>query len=74
MPVVREAAGSGLTRAAFEHLEACAHCGGHHAIACPRVRSLEFHPDHSVRRVEFWRTWDDSRVTYIEDLPAEPDA
>lgn len=70
---MREAAGSGLTRAGLAELPECTHCGGHHAVACPRVRSIEFHPDHSVRRVEFWHVWDESRVAYLEDLPEEDD-
>lgn len=46
----------------------CAHCGGFHVRACPRVRRIEFHPNGSVAAVEFWRAdqtdwtgvvWDD---------------
>lgn len=31
----------------------CGWCGAHHTGSCPRVKSLEFYPDGSVRRVEF---------------------
>lgn len=31
----------------------CRWCGMHHAGACLRVRALEYHPDGSLRRVEF---------------------
>ena len=31
----------------------CPHCGMFHATTCPRVKAVEYHPDGSVRRVEF---------------------
>lgn len=47
----------------------CAHCGGVHAIACPRVRRMRFRPDgQSLYEVEFWETWDKTRVVWPEDL------
>lgn len=32
----------------------CAHCGGYHARACPRVKRLAFHPNGGAAEVEFW--------------------
>lgn len=50
---------SRLTDKQREELEqgddACSHCGGYHARACPRVRRIEFHPNGVVGSVEFWR-------------------
>lgn len=56
----------------------CAHCGGIHSHACPRVKRLQFSNDgSSVVEVEFWPEgrWDATRVKWIEDLPpvAEPE-
>jgi heterodisulfide reductase subunit C len=31
----------------------CGHCGGCHAGACPRVKSIEYNPDGTVRKVEY---------------------
>lgn len=67
MPDVRPE--SGLTLDAFKDTAPCQHCGGYHAIACPRIRSLRFMPSGTVERVEFWPEWDESRVIYPEDLP-----
>lgn len=47
----------------------CVHCGGVHAIACPRVRSMRFRSDGSVIGVEFWadNEWPKNRVIFLED-------
>ena len=31
----------------------CAYCGVWHSGTCPKVKSIEYHPDGTVRRVEF---------------------
>lgn len=31
----------------------CQHCGMIHEATCPRIRAIEYHPDGSVKRVEF---------------------
>jgi hypothetical protein len=31
----------------------CVHCGCWHAGACPRVKAVEYHPDGTVKRVEY---------------------
>lgn len=60
------------TLARLHSADTCAHCGGIHAISCPRVRSLQFRADGGIDRVEFWERWDASRVVYPEDLPPLP--
>ena len=31
----------------------CAFCGQLHSYRCPTVRAIEYHPDGSIKRVEF---------------------
>lgn len=52
---------------------ACVHCGGSHAVACPRVKRLRFRADgETVLEVEFWpdAEWPKERIIWVEDLPA----
>jgi len=51
----------------------CVHCGGSHAIACPRIKSIRFRTNGEPLAVEFWADWPQDRVTYLEDIlpPAE---
>lgn len=48
----------------------CAHCGGAHLRACPRVRSMTFTTSGAVESVKFWRDgqWDASAVVWPEDI------
>ncbi len=32
----------------------CTYCGSIHAHTCPRVRAMEYHPNGTLARVEFW--------------------
>ena len=32
---------------------ACPYCGLHHDKQCPSVKAIEYHPDGTVKRVEF---------------------
>jgi hypothetical protein len=36
----------------------CGHCGFYHAPPCPRIKAIEYHPDGSVKRIEYheWRS------------------
>lgn len=54
---------------ALESVPACSHCGGRHARACPRVRSLRFHPNGTLAQVDFWRDgrWSDENVLWPDD-------
>jgi len=36
-----------------EHQQ-CQHCGGFHVRACPRVRSVSFHPNGKIASVTYW--------------------
>lgn len=31
----------------------CRYCGTYHGVRCPSVAAIEYHPDGTVRRVEF---------------------
>ena len=31
----------------------CSYCGNHHNGACPKVKAIEYHPNGTVKRVEF---------------------
>ena len=33
--------------------EICPHCGKYHQDACPRVKSVEYYPDGSIKRVQY---------------------
>jgi hypothetical protein len=32
---------------------ACRYCGNHHGPRCPDVKAIEYHPDGTVKRVEY---------------------
>lgn len=34
-------------------MEICHFCGMHHGGRCPSVQAIEYHPDGSIKRVEF---------------------
>jgi len=58
------------------HQGACGTCGGLHARQCPRVRSVEYTSQGDrvlIRRVTYWKKWDDSGITWPESLPAIPE-
>lgn len=38
----------------FDKGEACQHCQGIHARACPRVKCVEYQENGSLKRVEYW--------------------
>ncbi len=58
-------------RARFAANEACQHCKGLHARACPRVKTMSFHPNGGLASVEFWPDgqWSDAQVIWPEDVP-----
>lgn len=47
----------------------CAHCGGSHLRACPRVKRMQFSQDGKLVEIEFWADgkWDQSNVLWPED-------
>ena len=49
----------------------CTHCGGSHAVNCPRLKRIRFRADGSTPwEIEYWRDdeWPKDRVTFTEDL------
>lgn len=48
----------------------CSHCGLLHLTTCPRIRSIEYHPDGTVKRIEFH----EPRFASVSPTPAPPDA
>ena len=60
------------------HPGPCQTCGGLHARACPRVRSIEYVPQGDsilIKRVEYWPDgrWDTSGIMFADQLPPLPD-
>ncbi len=51
----------------------CVHCGGVHAIACPRIKRIRFRGDgQTPLEVEFWEEWPRDRVVFPEDVLEMP--
>lgn len=63
-------------RRRFDARDCCAHCGGIHARACPRVKRLVFHPGSGgiLAEVEFWPhgKWPEDGIIWPEDAPHPP--
>jgi hypothetical protein len=58
-----------LTFAEFEGMR-CAHCGGAHLRACPRVKRMIFHTSGALNEIEFWADgqWDKTNVAWPEEI------
>lgn len=41
------------TKTAVETTRRCPYCATGHEGACPKVKAIEYHPNGTVRRVEF---------------------
>ncbi len=56
--------------AELRKVPACEHCGGRHARACPRVKSMAFHPNGQLASITFWADgrWSPDHVVWPEDL------
>ncbi|MDE2105621.1 MAG: hypothetical protein KGL39_50810 [Patescibacteria group bacterium] len=52
--------------------EPCRYCGAVHGLRCPMVKAMEFHPDGSVKRVEFVDGLRDRIPTIDDQLPVQP--
>lgn len=57
--------------------EACPYCGTIHADKCSLVKAFEYHPDGSIKRVEFYTPGDYSptilaNVTQPPQVPRGP--
>jgi hypothetical protein len=31
----------------------CGHCGGYHTAQCPRIKAIEYHPNGTIKRIEY---------------------
>ena len=65
---------TGETHPRWEAMQ-CPYCQGIHFRACPRVKSLRYHENGQLARVDFWPdgTYDDSDVIWPDMLFAEGD-
>lgn len=65
----------GLTPDLVERVRAhrCAHCGGTHARACPRVKRLAYHPNGTLAEVEFWPSndWPEDHIIWPEYIDVD---
>lgn len=59
--------------AIIARIPACAHCGGRHVRACPRVKSMRFHPNGSLAGVDFWGDgkWSEAHVLFGDEMVAK---
>lgn len=44
---------SEATSVLAKNAASCPHCGSIHTTTCPRVSAIEYHPDGTLKRVEF---------------------
>jgi hypothetical protein len=70
--------GSACTICGAVHPGPCQTCGGLHARACPRIRSVEYQPQGDnilIRKVEYWPDgrWSTDGIYFPESLPPLPD-
>lgn len=72
VPPAEDTAVDAETAAAVAKIPACTHCGGRHLRACPRVRSMSFHPSGALAGVVFWPDgkWNEQHVLFPEELIA----
>ncbi len=61
-------------REKFRKGEGCAHCGGYHVHACPRVKRFAFHTNEVISEIEFWPQgeWPTDNVIFPEQV-VDPD-
>lgn len=59
-----------LAQQVISGTRACAHCGGRHVRACPRVKRMAWHPGGALAEIEFWPDdqWSDAHVIWQEEL------
>jgi hypothetical protein len=60
------------SKISFEEFESmkCAHCGGAHLRACPRIKKMSFHQSGNLAEIEFWQDgqWDTSNIMWPEQV------
>lgn len=32
----------------------CCHCGCYHTGVCPKIKAIEYHPDGTIKRIEYY--------------------
>jgi len=57
---------------AVQNIKPCRWCGLTHGYKCPIVRAMEFHPDGSLKRVEFVQPSDSMQSLQIQTQPWTP--
>ncbi len=62
-------------REKFRKGEGCAHCGGYHVHACPRVKRFAFHTNEVISEIEFWPDgkWPTDNVIFPEEVVGPED-
>jgi len=51
-----------MTNTAIDSIKECQWCNCHHPNTfCPRAKAIEYYPDGTVKRVEFWES---PKLTY----------
>lgn len=50
--------------------EPCKYCGASHGVRCPSIAAIEYHPDGTVRRVEFVQPQPLTLGAYPQPLPS----
>ena len=64
----------GMTTAVSQDFGECRWCGAIHQGECPRVKAKEFHPDGSLKRVEFFGEATPSLLPpVLQPMPEEDD-
>lgn len=49
--------------AAVEQVSKCPHCGAFHRGSCPKVYSIEYNPDGSIKQVNYRRPYKGTKIT-----------
>jgi hypothetical protein len=50
----------------------CPHCGLIHEMTCPKIKAIEYHPNGTVKRVEFFSIGDQLGPVMPAPLPVAP--
>ncbi len=45
--------GQATTDTAAQDFYFCGHCGMYHNGTCPKIKAIEYHPDGTVKRIEY---------------------
>jgi hypothetical protein len=56
----------------MNNLGACGYCGSIHTGKCPTVKAFEYHPDGTIKRVEFYAPVDYRPIEGLSDFVMGP--